>query len=336
MIVQKTALVLGGGGFIGNHLVKSLKQENFFVRAVDVKYPEFQNSEADDFIIGDLRDEKLVSRVMLAPNQHSLIDKKNSFDEVYQLAADMGGAGYIFTGDNDANVMYNSTMINLNVVKIGSKFSIKKIFFSSSACIYPEYNQLDSQNPKCAEVDAYPADPDSEYGWEKLFAERIFLAFRKNYGLDVSIGRYHNIYGPGSVYKGGREKSPAALCRKIIESQNNSHIEVWGDGTQTRSFLYIDDCVTATKLLLRNPNFYGPVNIGSTEMISINNFAQMIINMSKKNITIRNINGPLGVKGRNSNNDLIKSKLNWEPQYTLADGIPLTYSWIEKNINEKN
>ena len=334
--MKKSALVLGGGGFIGNHLVNSLKKENFYVRAVDLKKPEFNESLADDFVIGDLTDNAFVSLVMHGPDQKSLDDKKNSFDEVYQLAADMGGAGYIFTGENDAKLMHNSAMVNLNVAEQAMKFNVKKLFFSSSACIYPEYNQLDPDNPKCAETDAYPANPDSEYGWEKLFSERMYLAFRKNYGLDVSIGRYHNIYGPLSTFEGGKEKSPAALCRKVCQAKNDEYIEIWGDGKQTRSFLYIDDCIDATKKLIRNKEFYGPVNIGSTEMISINNFANMIIEISGKNLQLKNIEGPLGVRGRNSDNTLINQYLNWQPKYSLFDGIKNTYAWIKKSIDEKN
>jgi len=334
--MKKSALVLGGGGFIGNHLVNSLKKENFYVRAVDLKKPEFNESLADDFFIGDLTDNAFVSLVMHGPDQKSLDDKKNSFDEVYQLAADMGGAGYIFTGENDAKLMHNSAMVNLNVAEQAMKFNVKKLFFSSSACIYPEYNQLDPDNPKCAETDAYPANPDSEYGWEKLFSERMYLAFRKNYGLDVSIGRYHNIYGPLSTFEGGKEKSPAALCRKVCQAKNDEYIEIWGDGKQTRSFLYIDDCIDATKKLIRNKEFYGPVNIGSTEMISINNFANMIIEISGKNLQLKNIEGPLGVRGRNSDNTLINQYLNWQPKYSLFDGIKNTYAWIKKSIDEKN
>jgi len=334
--MKKSALVLGGGGFIGNHLVNSLKKEKFYVRAVDLKKPEFNESLADDFVIGDLTDDAFVSLVMHGPDQKSLDDKNNSFDEVYQLAADMGGAGYIFTGENDAKLMHNSAMVNLNVAKQAMKFNVKKLFFSSSACIYPEYNQLDPNNPKCAESDAYPANPDSEYGWEKLFSERMYLAFRKNYGLDVSIGRYHNIYGPLSTFEGGREKSPAALCRKVCQAKNDGYIEIWGDGKQTRSFLYIDDCIDATKKLIRNKKFYGPVNIGSTEMVSINNFAKMIIEISGKNLQLKNIEGPLGVRGRNSDNNLINEYLNWNPKYSLSDGIKNTYLWIKKSIDEKN
>lgn len=329
---MKTALVLGGGGFIGSHIVKRLKSEGFWVRAVDLKKPDFSPSSADEMIIGDLRDSKLVSNIMLSPNQKAESDSENSFDEVYQLAADMGGAGYIFTGDNDANVMHNSSLINLNVVYEATKKSVKRIFYSSSACIYPAYNQEDPNNPKCSEESAYPAAPDSEYGWEKLLSERLFLSFHRNYKLNVRIARYHNIFGPEGTFQGGREKAPAALCRKVILAPNNSVIDVWGSGTQTRSFLYIDECVEASLRLMRS-NFTGPVNIGSEEMISINNFAKMIIDISGKNLTINNIHGPTGVNGRNSDNRLIYEKLGWKPSEHLKKGITKTYKWIENQIN---
>ena len=326
---MKTALVLGAGGFIGSHLVKRLKEEGFWVRGVDLKLPEFSPSAAHEFIIGDLRDPKVVSRVMFAPDQQSLDNKENSFNEVYQLAADMGGAGYIFTGENDANVMHNSALINLNVLKEAVEKNIKRIFYSSSACMYPEYNQLDPTNPKCSEESAYPASPDSEYGWEKLFSERLYLAFKRNYGVDVHIARFHNIFGPEGTYKGGKEKAPAALCRKVSDIVDGQEIEVWGDGQQTRSFLYIDECIDGILKLTRS-DFEGPVNIGSEEMISINDFAQMIINISGKEIKVKNIEGPTGVRGRNSDNKLIQEKLNWSPSQPLYDGIKKTYEWIDK------
>lgn len=332
---MKTALVYGGGGFIGSHIVKKLKDEGYWVRAVDLHRPVFEPTVADDFMLGDLRFPSVINKSMLAPNQTSQKDTINSFDEVYQLAADMGGAGYIFTGLNDANVMTNSSQINLLVCQYATLLGIKRVFFSSSACVYPEYNQRDPLNPKCDEASAYPAEPDSEYGWEKLFSERLYLAYARNHGLEVRIGRYHNIYGPCGTYEGGKEKSPAALCRKTIVANNNDSIEVWGSGEQTRSFLYIDDCVEATLKLTRS-NFTGPVNIGSEEMISINNLATMIIKISGKNLTIKNIDGPLGVNGRNSDNKLILEKLNWEPKFSLLSGISLTYKWIydqyQKNI----
>jgi nucleoside-diphosphate-sugar epimerase len=326
---MRTALVLGAGGFIGSHLVKRLKEEGFWVRGVDLKLPEFSPSAAHEFIIGDLRDPKVVSRVMFAPDQHSLDNKENSFDEVYQLAADMGGAGYIFTGENDANVMHNSALINLNVLKEAVEKNVKRVFYSSSACMYPEYNQLDPTNPKCSEESAYPAAPDSEYGWEKLFSERLYLAFKRNYGVDVHIARFHNIFGPEGTYKGGKEKAPAALCRKVSDIVDGQEIEVWGDGQQTRSFLYIDECVEGILKLTRS-DFEGPVNIGSEEMISINDFAQMIINISGKEIKVKNIEGPTGVRGRNSDNKLIQEKLNWSPSQPLYDGIKKIYEWIDK------
>lgn len=319
---MKTALVLGGGGFIGSHIVNRLLRERFWVRVVDIKRPMFSNSKANDFILGDLTSEDVVKKAIDQP-----------FDEIYQLAADMGGAGYIFTGDNDANVMTNSALINLLVCKNVLKHGCGSIFYSSSACAYPEYNQLDPDNPRCSEDSAYPAAPDSEYGWEKLFSERVYSSYKRNHNLNCHIARYHNIYGPEGTYKNGKEKAPAALCRKIIECDNNGQIDIWGTGSQTRSFLYIDDCVEATLKLTRS-NFTGPVNIGSEEMISINNFAKLIISISGKNIKINNIKGPIGVNGRNSDNKLIKEKLNWQPSISLKDGIKKTYKWIEQDINK--
>jgi nucleoside-diphosphate-sugar epimerase len=343
---MKTALVLGGGGFIGGHLSKRLKEEGFWVRIVDIKEKhEYWNHEVicDEYICGDLRDPLLVSRIMFAPNQESEDDKTNSFDEVYQLAADMGGAGYIFTGENDANVMHNSALINLNVTHEATKKSVKRIFYSSSACMYPEHNQLDPNNPNCEESSAYPANPDSEYGWEKLFSERLFLAFNRNYNLDVRVARFHNIFGPQGTWTGGKEKAPAAMCRKAAESQNE--IEVWGDGQQTRSFLYIDECVEMILRFMRQNKFLGPVNIGSEEMVTINQLAQMAINASGKNITIKNIEGeefkqkygfkcPVGVRGRNSDNTLYKEKIGWEPTQPLYEGIIKTFNWINQQIDK--
>jgi len=342
---MKKILILGGGGFIGGHLAKKLKNEGHFVRVVDIKQHEyFENNEfCDEFIKGDLRDPLVVSQVMFSPKQLSLDDKDNSFDEVYQLAADMGGAGYIFTGENDANVMHNSSLVNLNVVHYASKFNVKKLFYSSSACMYPEHNQLDPNNPNCEESSAYPADPDSEYGWEKLFSERLYLAFNRNYGLDVRIGRFHNIFGPQGTWNGGKEKAPAAMCRKVAETLEGGEIEVWGDGNQTRSFLYIDECLEAIERLM-NSNFLGPVNIGSEEMVSINELAQMAIDISGKNITIRNIGGeefkekygfkcPVGVRGRNSDNNLYFEKMGWKVNQPLYDGVEKTYLWINKLVN---
>jgi len=338
---MKTALVLGAGGFIGSHLIKKLKSEGFWVRGVDLKYPEHWETAADDFVIGDLRDPRLVSLIMFAPNQHSEDDKENSFDEVYQLAADMGGAGYIFTGNNDANVMHNSALINLNVVHEATKKSAKRVFYSSSACMYPEHNQLDPNNPNCKESSAYPANPDSEYGWEKLFSERLFLAFNRNYGLDVRVARFHNIFGPYGTWQGGKEKAPAAMCRKAAETPDGGEIEVWGDGQQTRSFLYIDDCINAVLTFMRQESFLGPVNIGSEEMVTINQLAQMAINSSGKFIAIKNIDGdefkakygfkcPVGVRGRNSDNKLYREKMGVEFDRPLYIGVDKTFKWINQ------
>lgn len=320
---MKRALVLGAGGFIGSHVVKRLKSEGFWVRGVDLKFPEFSETEADDFVICDLREQLKV---------RSVID--GYFDEVYQLAADMGGAGYIFTGENDADVMYNSAIINLNIAQTCYERNIKNVFYSSSACMYPEHNQLDPNNPNCSEDSAYPANPDSEYGWEKLFSERIYLAFNKNYGTNFCVARYHNIFGPDGTYDGGKEKAPAALCRKIAGASDVTEIEVWGDGQQTRSFLFVDECVTATLKLMR-AEFRGPVNIGSEEMISINNLAKLIIDISGKNLTIKNIPGPEGVRGRNSDNTLIAEKLGWKPNLSLRAGLEPTYSWIKSQLLAK-
>jgi nucleoside-diphosphate-sugar epimerase len=345
---MKTALVLGGGGFIGGHLAKRLKEEGFWVRIVDVKEKhEYWDHDVicDEYICGDLRDPNLVSKVMYSPNQTSENDNLNSFDEVYQLAADMGGAGYIFTGNNDANVMHNSALINLNVTHEATKKSVKRIFYSSSACMYPEHNQLDPNNPNCEESSAYPANPDSEYGWEKLFSERLFLAFNRNYKLDVRVARFHNIFGPQGTWTGGKEKAPAAMCRKAAETPNGGEIEVWGDGLQTRSFLYIDECVEAVLRFMRQDTFLGPVNIGSEEMVTINQLAQAAIDASGKNISIKNIDGeefkqkygfkcPVGVRGRNSDNKLYKEKMNWEPTKSLYDGVLDTFYWINKQVNK--
>ena len=340
---MKTALVLGAGGFIGSYLVHQLKEEGYWVRGVDLKYPEFSKTSADDFIICDLRDPKNVEKVIRLeaymgnplPSRGASypFSDKLAFDEVYQLAADMGGAGYINTGENDADVMHNSAMINLNVCNESVKQKIKKIFYSSSACIYPEYNQLDPENPNCEESSAYPAEPDSEYGWEKLFSERLYLAYKKNYGLDVRIARFHNIFGPYGTFEGGKEKSPAALCRKVAQALDGSEIEVWGDGLQTRSFLYIDECIEGVRRLMES-DFEGPVNIGSEEMVTINELAENIIDISGKEIYIKNIPGPTGVRGRNSDNKLIEEKLDWIPVQPLYEGLIETYTWIEKQINK--
>ena len=318
--MTKTALVCGAGGFIGGHLVKRLKREGFWVRGVDLKFNEHAETEADDFVVGDLRDQLIVRDV---------IDRK--FDEVYQLAADMGGAGYIFTGENDANVMHNSATINLNVLDACHKRNIKRVFYSSSACMYPEHNQLDPDNPNCAEDSAYPANPDSEYGWEKLFSERLYLAYNRNHGMECRVARYHNIFGPEGTWQGGKEKAPAAMCRKVAMAKPGDAIEVWGDGQQTRSFLFVDECVEGTIRLLRS-DFEGPVNIGSEEMVTINGLAEMVIDISGKDIKIENIPGPLGVRGRNSDNRLIRQKLGWEPSQTLRKGMETTFGWVQGEI----
>jgi len=347
---MKTALVLGGGGFIGGHLAKRLKDEGFWVRIVDIKEKhEYWNHEdiCNEYICGDLRDPQLVSRVMFAPNQTSENDTENSFDEVYQLAADMGGAGYIFTGENDANVMHNSALINLNVAHEATKKSIKRVFYSSSACMYPEHNQLDPDNPNCEESSAYPANPDSEYGWEKLFSERLFLAFQRNYGLIVRVARFHNIFGPMGTWTGGKEKAPAAMCRKAAETPDGGEIEVWGDGLQTRSFLYIDDCLEAVLRFMRQDAFAGPVNIGSEEMVTINQLAEIALEIAnkKEKSYIKNITGeefitkygfkcPVGVRGRNSDNNLYKEKMGWEPTQPLYEGMKKTFEWINKQVNK--
>jgi len=340
---MKTALVLGAGGFIGSHLVKRLKSEGFWVRGVDLKRPEYDETAADDFLLYDLRDPKNVEAAMRLEGykSHPLpcrylpypFSEELQFDEVYQLAADMGGAGYIFTGENDANVMHNSATINLNVAHEAVKQKVKRVFYSSSACMYPEHNQLDPNNPNCEESSAYPANPDSEYGWEKLFSERLFLAFARNYGLTVRIARFHNIFGPYGTWKGGKEKAPAAMCRKVIETLEGGEIEVWGDGSQTRSFLYIDECVEGVLRLMRS-DFEGPVNIGSEEMVTINELAQYAIDISGKNITIKNVPGPTGVRGRNSDNKLIQEKLGWSPNYPLYNGLTETFNWINKQVNK--
>ena len=320
---MKKALVCGAGGFIGGHLVKKLKKDGYWVRGVDLKHNEYSPSLADEFIIGDLTDANIVANVCNLP-----------FDEVFQLAADMGGAGYIFTGENDANVMHNSASINLNMAHHATKAGVKKIFYSSSACIYPAYNQEDPSNPNCAENSAYPAAPDSEYGWEKLFSERLFMAYNRNYNLNVRIARFHNIFGPEGTWTGGKEKAPAAVCRKVAEAIEGGSIEIWGDGTQTRSFLYIDECIEAVQRLMLS-DFTEPVNIGSEEMISLNNLAKMVMDVAKKPLSINNIPGPLGVKGRNSDNKLINEKLGWKPSKSLREGITATYSWVKQQVNTK-
>jgi nucleoside-diphosphate-sugar epimerase len=329
---MKTALVLGAGGFIGNHLVNRLKDEGYWVRGVDLKRNEYQKTRADEFIIGDLRDALTVSRVLWGRTQHTMNDHEYAFDEVYQLAADMGGAGYIFSGENDANVMHNSAAININVAHYATKFGVKKLFYSSSACMYPAHNQLDPNNPNCEESSAYPANPDSEYGWEKLFSERLFLAYNRNYGLNVRIARFHNIFGPYGAWNNGKEKSPAAICRKVAQAKDGDEIEIWGDGEQTRSFLYIDECIEGVRCLMNQDEFLGPVNIGSDEMVTINKLADITCEIGNKTLIKKHITGPLGVRGRNSDNKLIKEKLDWAPTQPLKDGIDKTYTWIKDQV----
>lgn len=322
MASKKTALVCGAGGFIGSHIVERLKKEGYWVRGIDLKYPEFSKSPADEFTIGDLREQAVCRNITDMP-----------FDEVYQLAADMGGAGYLFTGEHDADVMHNSAMINLNILERCHITKVKNIFYSSSACIYPIHNQMDPDNPKCSEDSAYPAMPDSEYGWEKLFSERLYLAYKRNYGVNVHIARFHNVFGPEGTYKGGKEKAPAAICRKVAETKSGGEIEVWGDGKQTRSFLYIDECLEGVRRLM-NSDFSGPVNIGSEEMISISGLVKMVMDIAGKGLKVRYIKGPLGVRGRKSDNALIYEKLGWKPSMKLRDGLLLNYHWTYEQLNK--
>ena len=317
---MKTALVCGAGGFIGSHLARRLKHEGFWVRGVDLKCPEFAPTAADEFAIGDLRDGAFCREVLDRP-----------FDEVYQLAADMGGAGYIFTGEHDADVMHNSASINLNIATLASKAGVEKVFYSSSACIYPEHNQLDPDNPHCTEDSAYPAKPDSEYGWEKLFSERLYLAYQRNHGLDVRIARFHNIFGPEGTWRGGREKAPAAICRKVAEAPDGGEVEIWGDGRQTRSFLYVDECLEGVRRLMAS-DFSGPVNLGSEEMVTISELAATVIGLSGKRLQVRHVAGPQGVRGRNSDNRLIRERLGWAPARPLIEGLRTTYEWVSQQI----
>jgi len=344
----KTALVLGAGGFIGSHMVKRLLSEGYWVRGVDLKYPEFSQTGANEFITGDLRDVRFVAACLQYKgdqgNFYQLVPDRyiTSFDEIYQFAADMGGAEFVFSGENDADIMHNSATINLNVLEMQkernrmSGVNKTKIFYSSSACMYPEHNQLDPNNPDCSEESAYPAAPDSEYGWEKLFSERLFFAYHRNYGIDIRVARYHNIFGPEGTWEGGREKSPAAICRKVAYlPEEGGTIEVWGDGLQTRSFLYIDECIEATRRLM-DSDFIGPVNIGSEEMVTINQLVETAAKVSGKVVQKTYIDGPLGVRGRNSNNDLIRKELGWDYSQTLEEGIRKTYNWIVEQIDIKD
>jgi nucleoside-diphosphate-sugar epimerase len=318
--MQRRAVVCGAGGFIGSHLVKRLKREGYWVRGADLKMPEYAATHADDFRVGDLRDPRFCEEVV-----------DGAFDELFQLAADMGGAGYIFTGEHDADVMHNSGLINLNISHLAVRRGVTKLFYSSSACMYPEYNQLNPDNPKCSEDSAYPAAPDSEYGWEKLFSERLYLAFNRNYKLNVRIARFHNIFGPEGAWNNGKEKAPAAICRKVAAAPAGGEIEIWGDGQQTRSFLYIDECLEAMRRLM-DSEFPGPVNIGSEEMVTINQLARMAMEIGGKPLTIRNVPGPVGVRGRNSDNALIRERLGWAPSETLTSGLTKTYRWISAQV----
>jgi GDP-D-mannose 3', 5'-epimerase len=318
-INTKRVLVCGAGGFIGGHLVKRLKAEGFWVRGADIKEHEFSKTAADEFILGDLRDQNVARSVV------------QGIDDVYQLAADMGGAGYIFTGEHDAALMHNSATINLNLLEFGHRAGVRKFFYSSSACMYPAYNQEDPDNPNCAENSAYPAAPDSEYGWEKLFSERLYFAYMRNYKVPVRVARLHNIFGPEGTWKGGREKAPAAICRKVAEAPKGGEIEIWGDGCQTRSFLYIDECIEGIRRLM-DSEFSGPVNIGSDEMVTINHLAYLAMEIAGKKLTIRHIDGPLGVRGRNSDNRLIEQKLGWRPSRPLREGLEKTYAWIRQQV----
>ena len=356
---KRTALVLGAGGFIGSHMVKRLRSEGYWVRGVDLKYPEYAQTEANEFIQGDLRDVDFVRRVIQFKGYQGNFFNEvpyrliEPFDEIYQFAADMGGAGFVFTGENDADIMHNSVSINLNVLeeqrKLNDTFTGEKgwsecnrpklnwktkIFYSGSACMYPEHNQLDPNNPDCRESSAYPANPDSEYGWEKLFSERLYLSYHRNHNMPVRIARYHNIFGPDGTWKGGREKAPAAICRKVAYAADGDTIEVWGDGEQTRSFLFIDECIEATRRLM-DSEFIGPVNIGSEEMVTINELVDIAAKVANKKIEKNHIDGPLGVRGRNSNNDLIREKLGWDYEQTLEEGIKKTYGWISYQISKE-
>ena len=343
----KKALVLGAGGFIGSHMVKRLREEGYWVRGVDTKYPEFGDSAANEFVYGDLTDKRFVERVLEYKgdrgNFYYSVPSRyiQPFDEIYQFAADMGGAGFVFIKITHFCIMHNSVTINLNVLESQKQMNEDKgkndtkIFYSSSACAYPEFNQLDPNNPNCSEESAYPAQPDSEYGWEKLFSERLYFAYNRNHSIPVRVARYHNIFGPEGTWDGGREKAPAAICRKVAAlPREGGAIEVWGDGEQTRSFLFVDECVEATRRLM-DSDFMGPVNIGSEEMVTINQLVDITAEVAEKKVTKIHIDGPLGVRGRNSDNDLIREKLNWEYEMTLKEGIRYTYYWINEQLRSK-
>ena len=343
---KRKALVLGAGGFIGSHMVKRLVSEGYWVRGVDLKSPEFSETVAHEFVYGDLRDPDFVRRVLEYKGDRGNFYRSvpyryiQSFDEIYQFAADMGGAGFVFTGENDAEIMHNSCQINLNVLEKQHQMNEQKgrnytkIFYSGSACMYPEHNQLDPANPDCREESAYPANPDSEYGWEKLFSERLYFAYHRNHGVPVRVARYHNIFGPEGTWDGGREKAPAAICRKVAQlPEEGGSIDVWGDGKQTRSFLYVDECIEATRRLM-DSEFTGPVNIGSEEMVTIDQLVDTAAKVSGKSVEKNHIDGPLGVRGRNSNNDLIRDELGWDYSQTLEEGITKTYEWIVSQIEK--
>lgn len=317
---MKKILVCGGGGFIGSHLVEKLKQQGNYVIAADLHYPYYSESVADKFYTVDLREQYNVRHLL-----------SSDIDEIYQLAADMGGAGYIFTGDHDADIMHNSCQINLNILDEMRKKKIPKVFYSSSACMYPAYNQTDPDDPLCSEESAYPAEPDSEYGWEKLFSERLFMTYAKNYDIDVRIARFHNIFGPYGSWNNGKEKAPAAICRKVAEAREGGEVKIWGDGEQTRSFLYVDECLEGVRRLMES-DCTVPVNIGSDEMITINGLVDIASKIANKTVIKNHISGPQGVRGRNSDNTFIEKMIGWKPSSKLEDGLKQTYAWIEEKL----
>lgn len=318
---MKKVLVCGAGGFIGTHLVTSLKRKGYYVIGADLKRPDYTPTDADEFYQYDLRDQNLVRQLVT-----------KDIDTIYQLAADMGGAGYIFTGDNDADIMHNSAMINLNISHEMVAKGVKNVFYSSSACMYPGHNQLDPNNPLLSESSAYPANPDSEYGWEKLFSERMYMAFARNHGIRARIARFHNVFGPLGAWQGGKEKAPAALCRKVAVSTGT--VDVWGPGVQTRSFMYIDECIEGIHRIMES-NCDFPINLGSERMIAINDLVLLIARIAGKDIKINNIDGPMGVMGRNSHNELIRKTIGWAPADNLEYGLEQTYNWIREQLNKK-